>query len=312
MDFHPIELLHWWETRTNRARPREQSLTELTRAWSRGGADAFPDASQAAWGAGRAEASNEPELMIVLTTYARPGGAARVLEQLQEALAAASLTEQAALLVLHDACGRDYGAVREGAAGVCSRLLWLDARQRFGKAGFWKMHQTALSVAAAWRPRLTLYLQDDIELEPDFVLRALELWRATAHDPLRRVLYLFSSSDDETHGRWIQFEREDRGSCRLTNWFDLQAFLVDRAFFELLEYRMVPIHPNRWLRQPRLSSGVGQQLTVRLFGRAQVYQAWPPLVVHGAAPSTMNPEARALRTLDNRADFIPSRRPRTA
>jgi len=214
--------------------------------------------------------------------------------------------------VLHDACGRNYAAARDASRRVCPTQLWLDAHRRFGKAGFWKVHQTALSVAAAWRPQLALYLQDDVELEPDCLLRALELWRATAADPLRRVLYLFSSSDDEALGRWVRFERRAHGSCRLTNWFDLQAFLVDRAFFELLGHRMVPVHPNRWLRGPRSSSGVGRQLTLRLFGRAHAYQAWPPLVVHGAAPSTMNPEARTLRTLDNRADYLASRGPSAA
>jgi hypothetical protein len=144
------------------------------------------------------------------------------------------------------------------------------------------------------------------------LVRALELWRATERDLLRRVLYLFSSSDDEAHGRWVSFSRRDAGLCRLTNWFDLQAFLVDGAFFELLSHRMVPIHENRWKRRPEQSSGVGRQLTRRLFGRAHVYQAWPPLVIHGAATSTMNPEARAARSLDNRADYLPSRRPSAA
>jgi hypothetical protein len=304
MAFHPVELLHWWETHTNRPRRRGEVDTGLETAWSQRGAPAgerWLPTSEA-----------RPELMIVLTTYSRPGGAARVLAQLNEALDAAQLSERSALLVLHDACERDYTAVHQLAQRLCPDLLWLDARQRFGKAGFWRMHQTAFLVASAWRPRLTLYLQDDVELEPDFLLRSLELWHATAADPLRRVLYLFSSSDDETRGRWVDFERRDHGLCRLTNWFDLQAFLVDETFFELLGHRMVPIHPNRWHRQPGLSSGVGRQLTRRLFGRAHAYQAWPPLVVHGAAASTMNPEARALRTLDNRADYIPSRRPSAA
>jgi len=293
--FHPVELLHWWETRNNRPRLRGEVDTELAGAWS-------AEACRGAAALGQ-PGLGEPELMIVLTTYARPGGAARVLERLRPALAAAQLRERSALLVLHDACGRDYGAARQAAARLCPSSLWLDARQHFGKRGFWKMHQTAFSVAAAWRPRLALYLQDDVDLEPDFLLRALELWHATAADLLRRVLYLFSSSDDEAGGRWVNFERRDHGSYRLTNWFDLQAFLVDQAFFELLGHRMIPIHPNRWQRQPRVSSGVGRQLTRRLFGRAHAYQAWPPLVVHGAAPSTMNPEAREQRTLDNRADY---------
>jgi hypothetical protein len=302
MIYHPVELLLEWETRTNRPRARPLCGALVLDQWlsSHGSAARLPPLEAA------------PELMVVLTTFARPAAAARLVSDLQVALERAQLTERSALLVLHDACGRDYRTARQVAEGVAAQVLWLDARQRFGKSGFWHVHQTALSVAQAWRPKLCLYLQDDLEFESDMLVRALELWKATERDLLRRVLYLFSSSDDEAHGRWVSFPRQDAGPCRLTNWFDLQAFLVDGAFFDLLGHRMVPIHENRWKRRPEQSSGVGRQFTRRLFGRAHVYQAWPPLVVHGAVPSTMNPEARAARSLDNRADYLSSRRPSAA
>jgi hypothetical protein len=296
MAYHPIELLLEWETRTNRPRDRREGSNILDH-WA-------PAATSTPLGALAAP----PELMVILTTFGRAGAATRLLEDLRQALEHAQLRERTSLLTLHDACGTDYTRARAAAAAAAPASLFLDARQRFGKPQFWKMHQTALHVARAWRPRFALYLQDDVEFEPDLLSRAFELWRATADDLSRRVLYLYSSSDDEARGRWVSFPRRPMGQCRLTNWFDLQAFLVDRAFFELLDHRMVPIHENRWKRRPEQSSGVGRQLTRRLFGRAHVYQAWPPLVVHGAAPSTMNPEARALRPLDNRADYVPSSR----
>jgi hypothetical protein len=302
MPFHPIELLLEWETRTNRPRFRRELAGGLLERWS-----VHPGSIAALSPLDRA-----PELMVVLTTFARPAAAARLLSDLSLALERAGLSERSALLVLHDACGRDYAAAQQVAESISPRLLWLDARERFGKPGFWKVHQTALLCAHAWQPRLALYLQDDVEFDADLLTVALELWHATERDLLRRVLYLFSSNDDEARGRWVQFERRDVGPCRLTNWFDLQAFLVDRAFFELLDYRMVPIHENRWRRRPAQSSGVGRQFTRRLFERAHVYQAWPPLIVHGAAPSTMNPEARLLRSLDNRADYVTSKRPSAA
>jgi len=296
MVFHPVELLFAWETWKNRPREREESGAGVLERW-------IPTLGQLPLVPPNGA---PPELAIVLTTSARPAAAARLLADLYVALERAQLTERSALLVLHDDCGRDYARARRAAEGLSPQLLWLDARMRFGKPDFWKMHQTALLVARAWQPRLCLYLQDDVEFEPDMLIRALGLWQATERDLLRRVLYLYSSSDDEQNGRWVSFARRDAGACRLTNWFDLQAFMVDRAFFELLDHRMVPIHPNRWKRIPSQSSGVGRQFTRRLFGRAHVYQAWPPLVVHGSAPSTMNPEARRARSLDNRPDYVPS------
>ena len=294
MKFHPVELLNEWETRSNRCLRRAPDASDHFARWSVAGAPARVPTPLA----------RPPRWLIVLTTYQRPEGAARVLEALTRALAAAGLGEHAALLVLHDRDDADYDAARALAQHGFAHTLWLDARERFGKAGFWRVHQTALFVARAWAPERTLYLQDDVVFEADLFERSDTLWRATAADAARRVLYLFSSSDDEPEGRWARFPRRDLPelACRQTNWFDLQAFIVDRAFFELLGYRMVPIHPNRWLRMPEVSSGVGRQLTLRAFGRANVYQAWPPLVRHGAEPSQMNAAARAQRPLDNRQD----------
>jgi hypothetical protein len=293
--FHPVELLNEWETRRNRLLRSAPDAADYLGRWSRDRGAPLTTVGAL---------TSAPEWMIVLTTYRRPEGAAQVLSRLARALDAAGLAQRTALLVLHDRCAADYDAVRELARSVCERQLWLDAREHFGKAGFWQVHQTALLVARAWQPQRALYLQDDVVFEADLLQRVDALWRATALDPARRVLYLFSSSDDEPEGRWAHFERRDLPElrCRQTNWFDLQSFVVDRAFFELLDYRMVPIHPNRWKRKPESSSGVGRQFTLRAFGRANVYQAWPPLVRHGADPSTMNPAARSLRPLDNRTD----------
>lgn len=293
--FHPVEILHEWATRTNRPRGTAPGVDDYAERWRDEGAPA-----RSAFEPG----VEPPRLMVVLTTYQRPLGAANVLERLAAALAQADLVEHTALLVLHDAGDADYQSARALAAACAPRSHWLSARERFGKPGFWQVHQTALLVARAWCPEHVLFLQDDLDFKPDLLVRAQAIWRATAEDPLRRVLYLFGSRDDEPRGRWVHFARRELPAlhCRQTNWFDLQAFFVDRAFLELLGYRMVPIHANRWRRRPNISSGVGRQLTLRAFGRANVYQAWPPLVRHGAEPSTMNPAARKLRPLDNRDD----------
>jgi hypothetical protein len=138
-------------------------------------------------------------------------------------------------------------------------------------------------------------------MEDSFVDRALETW-AAIEDPRKCVLYLFSSADDEPEGRWVHFPRVDyaHGRYRWTQWFDLQAFLVGRSFYELLDHRVFPVHPNRWKRKPAASSGVGMQLTRRLFRRGHIYQVSEPLARHGSEPSLMNPEARLSRPLDNR------------
>jgi hypothetical protein len=296
--FHPRELALEWATRRNRPSAQPLHLGSALAGWSNGHRPGPVSESLPI-------PRSQPELLVVINTYDRPAPCLAQLQRVQRALAARGVSERSLLLVLHDACRQDYSAARRLAPSVAGTQLWLDARERFGKASFWQVYQTAFLLARHYRPARALFLHDDVEFEEDLLERADALWSATASDPLRRVLYLFSSRDDEANGRWIKFRRQQLPDqqCRLTNWLDLQAFLVDQAFFELLQYRLIPIHANRWKRDPARSSGVGRQLTLRLRGRANTYQAWPPLVKHGSEPSVANPEARQDNDLDNREDY---------
>jgi hypothetical protein len=249
-------------------------------------------------------------LLFVVTTYQRPDACAHLLSALRAAIDRVTPRPSAVVLVLNDRGDRDYTDVRaQAAAQLGPDLVWLDARARLGKPGFWKTYQSAFLAARALRPGHTFFLQDDLEFDPLLVVDALAHFRRIGTGPKPLVLNLFSSQDDEPRGRWVRFRRREVGDgLRLTQWFDLNGFMVDGRFFALLDYKMIPIHPNRWRRRPRISSGVGQQLTRRMFGRGNVYQAAPPLVFHGAYESEMNAEARRRRTLDNRGERLP--RPR--
>ncbi|HSB55893.1 MAG TPA: hypothetical protein VLD58_16135 [Gemmatimonadales bacterium] len=241
------------------------------------------------------------DLLIAITTYNRAESCARLLAALPETLAQAGRSLRLHLVVLQDGPDGDYAAAQALAATLFGeRLTWLTARERLGKRGYWKAYQTLFLAAESLRPAHALFLQDDLEFEPSFLGECYRRWEALAGDAGRRVLYLFASDDDEPEGRWVKFRREEaRAGARLTRWFDLQGYFVDRAFFDLLRYRMFAVSDRRWLKQP-YSSGVGEQLTRRLFPRASVYQAHPSLVYHGAHASEMNPEARSARSLDNR------------
>lgn len=259
-----------------------------------------------AWNAGQTMAvlaEKRPQLLVTLTTYSRPHEVSELIEALAHALEGAEQTTF--VCVFNDASDADCSAARALLLEhFGANAAWLDARENFGKRGFWRTHQMIFHAAKVSDADHLLSLQDDIELVPDFLDRLWQVWYATGQaDARRRVLYLFSGEDDEPEGRWHRFSRVDLPAARArrTDWFDLQAFLIDRAGLSLLRYWMVPISPLRWKKRPTISSGVGQQLTQRMAGRGTVYQCEPPLVSHGKAQSHMNPEARAMRPLDNRA-----------
>ncbi len=295
--FHPNELVHWLETRTNR---KLGSGVDESAFWSlyseRGIALREEPASIT-----RAT-ENRCDLLVVLTTYARASLCLRKLQTLPALIDACEHKLNVHVLVLCDASREDYGACkRAGRELFGERITFLEANERLGKAGYWKTYQTAFLAAKHLQPKHTLFLQDDVQYTASMLQDAYHLWSQTEDDAQRRVIYLFSSEDDEPEGRWIRYKRQicATQALRRTQWFDLQAYLVDLCFFEQLAYRMVPVSQNRWRRRPSLSSGVGAQLTRRLFGQCNVYQAMPPLVLHGAHSSQMNPEARSVRSLDN-------------
>lgn len=291
-----MDVIRWLEVRGNRRILAAESDRDFWSLYqSDGAALEQPPPSL------RAASAQPTDLLIVLTTYNRPGACARILDQLPGLVANAGRPLITHLLVVRDAGGAGYASAAKAAgARFGERLTWLEARAPLGKPGFWKTYQTIFLAARLLRPAHTLFLQDDLDLAPTLIRDCYSRWDALARDTRARVFYLCAADDDEPEGRWIRFRRREVApGLRLTQWFDLQAFLVDRAFFELLHHRVFPVSERRWKKKP-YSSGVGEQLTRRLLGRANIYQATPSLVFHGAHPSEMNPEARSLRSLDNR------------
>ncbi len=291
LSYHPTELLRALEIRLNRrlVGQRRPSVGDYSASPSEGDLGAFQG------GVGSLD------LAIVVTTFNRPAACDRLVRQLASQLVQAAISS-ARLLVLDDASSQSYAALRDGLDELYrGKHLYLRRHQNAGKTGFWRTYQAAMSVLERLEPRHTLFVQDDIELAPDFLRRSLDAWRGI-DDRKKCVLNLFTGGDDEPDGRWIEFSRVESpgGAHWLTQWFDLPAFLVGRRFFSVLGYEVFPVHEHRWRRNPLASSGVGAQLTRRLWGRGNVYQVKETLAYHGSEPSLMNRGAREARPLDNR------------
>jgi hypothetical protein len=266
----------------------------------------------------RATSPRPRHVLVVVTTHARERAVLRLLRALEAQLG--RLDPQAlrsSLCVLEDASAADYRRAHAALAARAASVLWLRSRTHLGKQGFWRVWQAALSLALRAQADYLLVIQDDLELGDDALHTALSLMRAleargegrvSAATPADtsavwpQVLSLFSSRDDERFGRWVLFPRRQLRELpvRRTQWFDLPAVLMNRRVLETLGYRVFPIAPERWQGKPQLSSGVGRQLTRRLYARAAIFQCAPSLVFHGAEPSSMNPEARGARQMDNR------------
>jgi hypothetical protein len=243
-----------------------------------------------------------PGLCVVISTHKRPEACADLLVQLHAALPT-RLRNDAQLIVLEDASSSDYTAVCElGRQLFSERFLFLRSRRWLGKQGYYLTYQAAFELARRVHPAHTLFIQDDLTLAPDFFARAFALW-GSIRDRRKAVLSLISFDDDEVRGRWTRYKRRELlgGKVWKTQWFDLPAYLVDEYFFETLRYAVYPSDPLRFARGTGISSGVGEQLTRRLWRRGNIYQVANTLVFHGEHASVMNTDARGDRPFDNRA-----------
>jgi hypothetical protein len=242
-----------------------------------------------------------PELCVVITTYARVAACDALLRRLAASLERAGLSGRCFVVVVEDRSDHDYAPVRETLERhFAGRFVLYTSSRRLAKPGRWLTYQRAFDVVRRVRPSFTLFLEDDAVFGLGFVADALAAWHGI-DDPTKAVLYLCSFEDDEQNGRWVNFARRPASDrrVRLTQWFDLHAFLVDASFFGCLGYRMLVPPASRWQARPQRSSGVSEQFTRRLFGRKNVYQVVETLARHGGLPSVLNQEARAERALDN-------------
>lgn len=236
-----------------------------------------------------------------ITSHERPEACARLVASLGEAARRAKV--EPTVLVVRDAGVADYDGVAQSLANVFGEHgVLIESTRHLGKRGFWEVHQQLMDAVRLLAPTSHLSLQDDAELAPGWYD---EMWSIadSIDDPDLAVLYLSVMGDDEPDGRWIEFGCIDSpdGRSRKTQWFDLLAYLALPRMYDELGYRVRAVHPRRWRRNPAKSSGVGEQLTTRLFRRrANIYQVTKTLVYHGTEASLMNPEDRAGRPLDNR------------
>lgn len=238
----------------------------------------------------------------VVTTFDRKSSCKRLVGELGDAASANDV--EPLVVVVHDACACDYGEVRDALEQhFGERAVFIEMARRLDKPEFWRIHQFVFDLVRTLDPPFVLCLQDDIELAPGWFEEAWSIIRGL-DDPAFAALSLHCGPDDEIQGRWIRFPRQPTpcGRAWLTQRLDLPASIATPRLYRALDHRLRPIPRLRWAWDPTKSSGVGCQITRRLFAHdVNVYRVARPLAYHGSRPSLMNPEARARRPMDNHA-----------
>jgi glycosyltransferase involved in cell wall biosynthesis len=170
-----------------------------------------------------------------------------------------------------------------------------DGILRNGKKNYWKTINTLWSSVKCAEFSYYIQLPDDVELEPNFIQRSIEAWKKI-DDPQKICLNLFL--DGHRMGKtcwtnfWPQLYTFNSRRFLKTQWVDM-FFISERKFFEQLQWAILPIPPERWVSNPELSSGVGQQISRRLHQKGlHLYQSIDKMGEHIGHFSMMNPEVR--------------------
>ena len=165
--------------------------------------------------------------------------------------------------------------------------------RNYGKMGYWRLINRALQDAYKMPAEFIFMLQDDVELTERYFERAMDLF-ASITSRRKACLHTLLLRGREGKARWTDYRPMLRpltggGTVWQTQWTDCN-FLCTREMFRVLGWKLNPIAPTRWHHAPMKSSGVGEQISLRVHGTAyNLYQPTETLLLHGAHESRMFP-----------------------
>lgn len=137
-------------------------------------------------------------------------------------------------------------------------------------------------------------LPDDVELCEDFVEEAIELWDNIQDD--KKICLSFASEERKIKSCFTAEEPIIMGDVILTQWTDM-LFMCGKEFMN--NVLVEDIDPNRWDKNPNLSSGVGSSISHQLHKKGyNMYHATEEMAVHiGNDCSLMNKNERQINKL---------------
>lgn len=231
------------------------------------------------------ERVEETDVTVVITTYNRPQHLTRLLRSLMADAEGYTVN----CLVYNDRSELSYDEIPEGNERFKIKLINL--AEHHGKRGYWRLVNRIFRDLEQVESRYFIQLPDDVEAQPGFFSETIATYEAIRNpDKICMNLYLDSSRIGKSN--WTRtlptIERYADKRVFKTGWVDM-CYIAEKRFFEALRFTIDQVPSNRWQGNPRLSSGVGQQITQRL-GRYGMYQVRDCSLVSAGVPSLMNPD----------------------
>lgn len=246
------------------------------------------------------EAGSARRVCIAITTYCRPQGLTWLLDDIERQWPAG---EPLDLRIYDDGSPATDAAFLERARA--NGWSYLRAPVNHGRTRWWQWWNIILADLRSSAASVFYVLQDDMRLCADFFGRAGRLWDAIPDDAKGALdLHVAQGRDALGSTCWTGIPAQAVGEVIRSGWIDCAAFLAPRRLLDKLGWRLDPISPRRWAREPSLSSGVGRQVSMRAVAQGlMLYRVSRSLTVHDDSPSLLNADVRR-RTPLRTAGFV--------
>ncbi len=171
-----------------------------------------------------------------------------------------------------------------------------------GKRNYWKTINLLWGKIKNEQFDYYIQLPDDVKLEAHFIQRSIDAWQKIT-DTKKICLNLFFDNLRKGKTCWTNFwprlvSYQNKRYLK-TQWMDL-FYICERNFFTQLQFTVQPIPASRWAYNPEFSSGVGQQLSLRLHTKGfHLYQVTEKLAEHIGDVSIMNPGIRKKEPIES-------------
>lgn len=218
----------------------------------------------------------EYDFCIIITTYNRP----KMLKYLLEDIEINSLGKRVLVTIFDDGSNVDYYLDKYD-------LKYVKYVNNNGKINYWKLISDTFKYCAKIKSKYYIYLPDDIRLKNNFLEESIRIFEKI-EDENKICLNILMDESRRGNSNWTGFTPIEYDEYYKTQWNDL-CFISKFDFFKKLNFEILPIDKNRWIKNSELGSGVGQQMSIRLMNLNQnMYHVKNTLVTHDDHESVMN------------------------
>ena len=227
--------------------------------------------------------SEEYDFCVVITTYNRP----LMLNELIEQINQMRKEYRIKIIIFDDGSDQEYN--------LPNYVTKIKFFPNMGKKKYWKIINSSFKYIKNLKSKYFIYLPDDIKLVDDFFNVTKNIYESINDNNKICLSILTDGRVNRTN--WTNFKTIDYGSYLKTQWNDL-CFISEKKFFEELNFMIEEIPTKRWLNNPNLSSGVGNQISVKLYNKGKnMYHTKNSLVFHSTHESKMNFDERKINKI---------------